>query len=256
MSGRLEGKVAVITGGSRGIGAAIAEAFVREGANVVISSRKQDGLDASARHIAAATGRAEAIDSFVCHTGDPAQVAALFAHARSRFGVVTVAVNNAGTNPHFGPMLSLTSSAWDKTFEVNTRGYFEVARNAAEGLIEAGIPGSIINITSIMGMRAAVFQGIYGMTKAAVISMTQTLAMELGGRNIRVNAIAPGLVETKFASILIDTPEIAARFNERSALGRVAQPAELAGAAVFLASDEASYVTGQTLAVDGGYTIA
>jgi NAD(P)-dependent dehydrogenase (short-subunit alcohol dehydrogenase family) len=153
-------------------------------------------------------------------------------------------------------MLSLTGSAWDKTFEVNTRGYFEVARNAAEGLIEAGLPGSIINITSIMGMRAAVFQGIYGMTKAAVISMTQTLAMELGSRNIRVNAIAPGLVETKFASILIDTPEIAARFNERSALGRVAQPPELAGAAVFLASDEASYVTGQTLAVDGGYTIA
>lgn len=256
MSGRLEGKVAVITGGSRGIGAAIAEAFVREGAQVVISSRKQEGLDASARHIASATGRPDAISAFVCHTGDPAQVAALFAHTRSRFGIATIAVNNAATNPHFGPMLSLTSSAWDKTFEVNTRGYFEVARNAAEGMIEGGLPGSIINITSIMGMRAAVFQGIYGMTKAAVISMTQTLAMELGGRNIRVNAIAPGLVETKFASILIDTPEIAARFNERSAVGRVAQPEELAGAALFLASDESSYVTGQTLAVDGGYTIA
>lgn len=256
MSGRLEGKVAVITGGSRGIGAAIAEAFVREGAQVVISSRKQEGLDASARHIASATGRPDAISAFVCHTGDPAQVAALFAHTRSRFGIATVAVNNAATNPHFGPMLSLTSSAWDKTFEVNTRGYFEVARNAAEGMIEGGLPGSIINITSIMGMRAAVFQGIYGMTKAAVISMTQTLAMELGGRNIRVNAIAPGLVETKFASILIETPEIAARFNERSAIGRVAQPEELAGAALFLASDESSYVTGQTLAVDGGYTIA
>ncbi len=256
MSGRLEGKVAVITGGSRGIGAAIAEAFVREGAQVVISSRKQEGLDASARHIASATGRPDAISAFVCHTGDPAQVAALFAHTRSRFGIATIAVNNAATNPHFGPMLSLTSSAWDKTFEVNTRGYFEVARNAAEGMIEGGLPGSIINITSIMGMRAAVFQGIYGMTKAAVISMTQTLAMELGGRNIRVNAIAPGLVETKFASILIETPEIAARFNERSAIGRVAQPEELAGAALFLASDESSYVTGQTLAVDGGYTIA
>ena len=256
MSGRLEGKVAVITGGSRGIGAAIAEAFVREGAQVVISSRKQEGLDASARHIASATGRPDAISAFVCHTGDPAQVAALFAHTRSRFGIATIAVNNAATNPHFGPMLSLTSSAWDKTFEVNTRGYFEVARNAAEGMIEGGLPGSIINITSIMGMRAAVFQGIYGMTKAAVISMTQTLAMELGGRNIRVNAIAPGLVETKFASILIETPEIAARFNERSAIGRVTQPEELAGAALFLASDESSYVTGQTLAVDGGYTIA
>ena len=256
MSGRLEGKVAVITGGSRGIGAAIAEAFVREGAQVVISSRKQEGLDASARHIASATGRPDAISAFVCHTGDPAQVAALFAHTRSRFGIATIAVNNAATNPHFGPMLSLTSSAWDKTFEVNTRGYFEVARNAAEGMIEGGLPGSIINITSIMGMRAAVFQGIYGMTKAAVISMTQTLAMELGGRNIRVNAIAPGLVETKFASILIETPEIAARFNERSAIGRVAQPEELAGAALFLASNESSYVTGQTLAVDGGYTIA
>ncbi|NQW62297.1 MAG: glucose 1-dehydrogenase [Deltaproteobacteria bacterium] len=256
MSGRLEGKVAVITGGSRGIGAAIAEAFVREGAQVVISSRKQEGLDASARHIASATGRPDAISAFVCHTGDPAQVAALFDHTRSRFGIATIAVNNAATNPHFGPMLSLTSGAWDKTFEVNTRGYFEVARHAAEGMIEGGLPGSIINITSIMGMRAAVFQGIYGMTKAAVISMTQTLAMELGGRNIRVNAIAPGLVETKFASILIETPEIAARFNERSAIGRVAQPEELAGAALFLASNESSYVTGQTLAVDGGYTIA
>lgn len=256
MSGRLEGKVAVITGGSRGIGAAIAEAFVREGAQVVISSRKQEGLDASARHIASATGRPDAISAFVCHTGDPAQVAELFAHTRSRYGIATIAVNNAATNPHFGPMLSLTGSAWDKTFEVNTRGYFEVARHAAEGMIEGGLPGSIINITSIMGMRAAVFQGIYGMTKAAVISMTQTLAMELGGRNIRVNAIAPGLVETKFASILIETPEIAARFNERSAIGRVAQPEELTGAALFLASNESSYVTGQTLAVDGGYTIA
>lgn len=256
MAGRLAGKVAVVTGGSRGIGAAIAEAFVREGASVVISSRKQEGLDASARQIADATGRPEAIATFACHTGDPAQVAALFAFARERFGVVTVAVNNAATNPHFGPMLSLTAGAWDKTFEVNTRGYFEVARHTAEGLIEAGLPGSIINVTSIMGMRAAVFQGIYGMTKAAVISMTQTLAMELGSRNIRVNAIAPGLVETKFASILIDTPEISKTFTERSALGRVAQPPELAGAAVFLASDEASYVTGQTLAVDGGYTIA
>lgn len=256
MAGRLDGKVAVVTGGSRGIGAAIAEAFVREGACVVISSRKQEALDVQAAQLAASTGRPDAIAAVACHTGDPAQVEALMAAARSRFGTVTVAVNNAGTNPHFGPMLSLTPGAWDKTFEVNTRGYFEVARHTAQGLIDAGLPGSIINITSIMGLRAAVFQGVYGMTKAAVISMTQTLAMELGPRNIRVNAIAPGLVDTKFASILVNTPDIAARFNEHSALGRVAQPSEIAGAAVFLASDESSYVTGHTLAVDGGYTIA
>ena len=246
----LEGKVAIVTGASRGIGEAIARTFVAHGARVALVARKAEALEA----VAASLGdNALAISA---HTGREDDCKRIVAETLARFGKVDVLENNAATNPHFGPMLSLTSSAWDKTFEVNTRGYFEVARNAAEGLIEAGLPGSIINITSIMGMRAAVFQGIYGMTKAAVISMTQTLAMELGGRNIRVNAIAPGLVETKFASILIDTPEIAARFNERSALGRVAQPAELAGAAVFLASDEASYVTGQTLAVDGGYTIA
>jgi NAD(P)-dependent dehydrogenase (short-subunit alcohol dehydrogenase family) len=249
MTLRLEGKVAIVTGASRGIGEAIAEAMVREGAKVVLAARKPEALQAVAGRLG------DAALSVPCHTGKEEDVRALMRAALDRFGQVDVLVNNAATNPYFGPMMNVEWSAWDKTFEVNLKGYFACARAVAQHLLERKAPGSLVNVTSVLGQMAAPLQGVYGMTKAAVISMTQTLAAELGPRGIRVNAIAPGLVETRFASALTSNAEIAKMVIDRTALKRFAQPDDIAGAAVFLASDESRYVTGQTLAVDGGWTV-
>lgn len=248
----LQGKVALITGASRGIGASIATSFANAGAKVVLVARKKEALDQVAQQIAASGGEALAV---AAHTGKLDDVKAAMAVALQKFGQVDVLVNNAATNPYFGPMLDIEEPAWDKTFEVNLKGYFYATRELALHLQQRGAKGSIVNVASIAGIRAAPLQGVYGMTKAAIISMTQTLAQELGGAGIRVNAIAPGLVETRFAGALLQSEEIVKRVNERAALGRHAQPDELAGAALFLASDASSYVTGHTLVVDGGTTI-
>lgn len=254
MAGRLTGKTAIVTGGSRGIGQAIATDFCREGATVILTSRKQEGLDRAADTIAEQIGvRPLAIAS---HMGDPDRIEAFFEALDEQVGAVDVLVNNAATNPYFGPMMTLEWGAWDKTFEVNLKGTFDMSRRVAQRLVEAGRGGSILNMSSVFGLRGAPWQGVYAMTKAAMVSMTQTLAIEWGPANIRVNAIAPGLVETRFASALIDNPQLAATFTERSALGRHGQPEEIAGIATFLASDESSFVTGQVLSVDGGWSAA
>ncbi len=253
MTGRLEGRIAIVTGGSRGIGAAIARAMAAEGARVVITSRKEEGLAQEAEAIN--RDHRGAVSWRACHVGEVEQIRDLVAWTGVEVGLPSILVNNAGTNPYFGPMLGTPEGAWEKTFDVNLRGPFEATRQVAQGLIKAGAAGSIINISSILGLKASPLQGVYGMTKAAIISMTHTLAMELGGYNIRVNAIAPGLVDTKLASILTSTPDLLKTFTDRTPLGRIGQPDELGAAAVFLASDEARYVTGQTLCVDGGYSI-
>lgn len=254
MTTRLAGKVALITGGSRGIGAGIGAAMAAEGATVVLTSRKQPGLDAAAAQILQACPDA-VVHARACHVGKDDQRAALFTWLDERVGAVDILVNNAGTNPHFGPLLTVEWPAWDKTFEVNLKGPFALSREVARRLIDQGKPGSIINVASVLGQGASPLQGVYGMTKAALISMTQTLAIEWGGAGIRVNAIAPGLVDTRLASGLVDNPEIARRFTERTGVRRIATPAEMAGAVVFLASDEASYVTGSVVNVDGGYRV-
>ena len=248
----LKDKVAIVTGASRGIGEAIAVRLAEHGAAVMLAARKPDALEAVVARIEAAGGKAAAV---AAHTGKAEDVTRLVAETVSRFGKVDVLVNNAATNPYFGPMLDIEDAAFEKTFEVNVKGYFMVAREVVRHLQGRDAPGAIVNVASIAGLRAAPFQGVYGMTKAAVISMTQTMAQELGGTGIRVNAIAPGLVETKFAAAIVMNDEMRKHVVDRTALGRHAQPDEIAGAAVYLASDAASYVTGHVLVVDGGTTI-
>jgi NAD(P)-dependent dehydrogenase (short-subunit alcohol dehydrogenase family) len=246
----LKDKVIVVTGASRGIGEAIARACVAAGARVVLASRKQADLD-NVAHSLGASALAVA-----CHTGRSAEVEALMAQAVAHFGKVDGWVNNAATNPYFGPLLDTPDAAIDKTFEVNVRGYLYGARALVSHARIRGGGGSIVNIASVAGLRAAPMQGIYGATKAAVISMTQTLAFELGGSQIRVNAIAPGLVETKFAAAIVSNPMLRDHVITRTPLARHAQPAEIAGAAVYLLSDAASFTTGSTITIDGGLTSA
>lgn len=250
---RLDQKTAIITGASRGIGAAIAETFAQAGANVVLASRKLADLETVAARIVDSGGQALAV---ACHTGREAEVEALVQAAVARFGQVDVLVNNAATNPYFGPLTGISTTALDKTFEVNVKGYFFAAREVVKHILSRSQGrGSIINIASVAGLRAAPFQGIYGMTKAAVISMTQTLAMEVGGQGIRVNAIAPGLIETKFAQAIVQNDALRTQVVARTPLGRHGQPEEIAGAALYLASDAASFCNGHTLVLDGGMTI-
>lgn len=240
----LQGKVAVVTGASRGIGEAIARAFVQSGAQVLMVSRKIEGR--------AAESLGPSARAFAAHTGKEADCVALVAEAVRAFGKVDVLVNNAGTNPHFGPLLEAPEAAWDKTFEVNLKGYFWTSRELARHLMSRSAPGAIVNIASINGLRGVPLQGVYAMTKAAVISMTRTLAIELGPVNIRVNAIAPGLVDTRLASALVHDESLSAEWKTRTPLGRIAKPEEIAGAALYLASDASSFTTGEVLVVDGG----
>jgi NAD(P)-dependent dehydrogenase (short-subunit alcohol dehydrogenase family) len=245
----LEDRVAIVTGASRGIGAAVARSFVRAGAKVVLASRRIESLQQLAEELGPSA------HPFAAHTGKEADCTALIREAVRRFGKAEVLVNNAGTNPYFGPLLEVENAAWDKTFEVNLKGYFWTARELARHLVDRGAPGAIVNVASVLGLKASPLQGVYGMTKAAVISLTRTLAAELGGARIRVNAIAPGLVDTRLASALVKDEAISKVWLDRTPLGRVAQPEEIAGAALYLASDASSYVTGEVLVVDGGTTM-
>ena len=245
---RLDDKIAIVTGGSRGIGEAIARGFADQGAAVVISSRKQEGLDAVAKSINASGGKAVPI---ACHAGKPDDIAALFDRVNKELGGVDILVNNAATNPYFGPAVDISEGAFDKTLEVNLKGYFVMIQHAARQMKTAG-GGSIINIASIAGIRPGPNEVTYALTKAAVINMTKGFAKELGPDGIRVNAIAPGLVETHFARVLVETKEIHDRIIAHTPLRRHGQPSEIAGAAIYFASAASSFATGATLVLDGG----
>ena len=244
----LTDKVAIVTGASRGIGEAIARGMAEHGATVVLASRRQGALDAVADSIAACGGKALAI---ACHSGKREDIDALFSRVESELGRVDVLVNNAAASPYFGPALDAPESAFDKMIEVNVKGYFLMAQRAARIMIDQG-GGSIINVASTAGISPMVMLGVYSMTKAAVIAMTKSFAKELGGAGVRCNAICPGLTETKFARSLIDTKEIRESLLREVPLGRHAQPSEMVGAAIYLASPASSYTTGSVIVCDGG----
>lgn len=250
----LDGKVAIVTGGSRGIGEAIARTFVAHGARVVIASRKVEGVQAVAESIAKEHG-ADKVLALAAHTGKEDECVRLVGAAIEKFGKVDVLVNNAGTNPYFGPMLNAEMGAWDKTFDVNLKGYFWCAREVAKHCIAREAPGSIVSITSVAGLMGTPLQGVYAATKAAVISMTKTLAIELAPSKIRVNAIAPGFVDTRLASAILKNEELLAHVLAKTPMRRYGTPDEIAGGALYLASDAASFLTGHTLVIDGGMTI-
>jgi NAD(P)-dependent dehydrogenase (short-subunit alcohol dehydrogenase family) len=245
----LEGKVAIVTGASRGIGEAIARAFAESGAKVVVAARKIEGVTAVAESI----GKNRAL-AVATHVGKEDDCTRLVRETVARFGKADVLVNNAGTNPYFGPMIDIEGGAWDKTFEVNLKGYFWPTRELVRHLRAREAPGSVVNIASVAGLVAAPLQGVYGMTKAAIISMTKTLAFELAANKIRVNAIAPGFIDTRLSSAIVKNDTLAAEVLHRTPLGRIGTPDEIAGGALYLASDSASFLTGHTLVIDGGMT--
>lgn len=244
----LTGKVAIVTGASRGIGESIAHTLAQAGAKVLVCSRKIEGVQSVADAINAAGGTALAV---ACHTGKRDQVQAMVQRAVAEWGRVDIAVNNAATNPHFGPTIDSEEAQWDKTYEVNVKGYFWVAQAAVPPMIKAG-GGSIINVASVAGLQPATAMGIYSVSKAAVIALTKQLAQELGADNIRVNALAPGLIKTKFSSALWNNDDISAKITGSTPLRRIGTVEEVAGAALYLASDSASFTTGTVMVMDGG----
>ena len=247
----LQGKIALVTGASRGIGAAIALLLAEQGAHVIVSSRKLAGCEAVAEKIRAAGGQATALD---CHIGEPEQIDALFAAIAQQFGKLDILVNNAATNPYFGPIADTPVDAMQKTIDVNIRGYFLMS-SAAVKLMQGQGSGAIVNVASVNGVIPGELQGIYSITKAAVISMTQAFAKECAQDGIRVNALLPGATKPKFAAALFETPAMRDLFMNHTPMRRGAEPHEMAGAVLYLVSPAASYTTGVALNVDGGYLV-
>lgn len=247
----LTGKVALVTGASRGIGQAIAELFAKQGAYVIVSSRKQADCESVAQSIREQGGKAEA---FVCHVGDLDAIDKLFAHIQATQPRLDILVNNAGTNPYFGHILDTDLAAYEKTVEVNFRGYFFMSTKAGQ-IMRKQKQGVIINTASVNAIKPGVTQGIYSITKAAVMSMTKAFAKECAPLGIRVNAILPGLTKTKLSGMLFQHEAMYKQLVNEIPMHRHAEPEEMAGTALYLASDASSYTTGACIVVDGGYSL-
>jgi len=247
----LDGKVALITGASRGIGQAIAEAYAAAGAKVVLASRKQAPLEEVAAIIRGKGGEALPI---AAHTGSDEAINGLVAQVAEAYGGIDIVVNNAATNPHFGPMLTATETQWDKIVDVNIKGYFRVVKACVPSMKARG-GGKIINVASVAGLMPGPGMGVYSVSKAAVLMMTEVLAVELAADNIQVNAIAPGFIKTKFSAAIWSNPQINDVVMKSIPQGRMAEPEELTGIALFLASGASSYTTGATFVIDGGQVV-
>ena len=245
----LTGKTALITGASRGIGAACAVLLAEHGAHVVITSRKQENLRQTTARILAAGGQVTPIES---HAGDTDATDRLLAAMEEGPGAADILLSNAAANPYFGPMLDVEMSAVDKVIEVNLRGSFYLAREVARKMQRKG-GGNIVLVSSVNGVRAGHWQGIYSISKAALISMAKAMAREYAVDGIRVNAVLPGLTDTRFASALTQDEKILQSFLRQVPMNRIAQPEEIASAVLYLVSPASSYVTGVCLPVDGGF---
>lgn len=244
----LTGKVALIAGASRGIGEATAKLFAQQGAKVIATSRKIDECERVASEIRDAGGSARAM---TLHLGELAHHDEVLASIRAEEGRLDILVNNGATNPYFGAAAETPEGAWDKTIEVNLRGPWFLTSKAMPMLKQSG--GAVVNVASVNGVTPGYWQGVYSVTKAAVISMTKVFAQEYGVDGVRVNALCPGLTDTRIASGLMTDPVALKEMMQRNfAIARVGQPEEMASAILYLASDEAAYMTGQTLVVDGG----
>lgn len=245
----LSGRTALVSGASRGIGEAIAHLLAAHGAHVICSSRKLDACEAVAAAIRDAGGSAEAR---MLHVGDAEAISALFAQLDADGRTPDLLVNNAAANPYYGPMIDMDLASYQKTVEVNLRGYFWTTVEAARRMRDKG-HGSIVNIASVNARRPAWGQGVYSMTKAGIVNMTEGFAKELAPHGIRVNAVLPGLTDTKFASSITGDAKLMAMMTRLIPLGRSAQPDEIAPAVLYLCAPASSYVTGTCLTVDGGY---
>jgi NAD(P)-dependent dehydrogenase (short-subunit alcohol dehydrogenase family) len=248
----LEGKVAIITGASKGIGEAIACGLSQAGAFVAVASRKLEGVSRVAQEIESAGGKALAVQA---HMGYPEQVEALVERVMDEWGHVDVIVNNAGTNPHFGPLLTAEEEQLEKILDVNLKGYFRLCKQVFPHM-EAQGGGKIINIASVTGIRPGPGMGAYSISKAGVIMLTKVLAGELGMHNIQVNAIAPGLIKTRFSRVLWESEDILKHQESVTPLGRIGLPQDVVGAALYLASPASDWVTGAVIVVDGGSQVA
>lgn len=247
----LSGKVAVITGASKGIGEAIAKIYGAAGASVVVSSRKKESVEQVANSIIENGGKAIAV---ACHMGNMQDVDRLVTETVSAFGGVDILVNNAATNPTFGPVVDTDEAAFDKIMNVNVKGPFELSKKVY-ALMKEKKSGSIINISSVGGLRPEQGLGIYSMSKAALISLTKVMAKEWGADNIRANVICPGLIKTKFSEALWNNDKIMHTMMKMLPIKRVGTPEEIAALALYLAADESAYCTGSVFTADGGFTI-